>query len=279
MKVRDAMQRQFASVTEDDSLALALQIMLWNERREMPVLRKPDGRLVGVIGERDILRAQYRHADENVMRRKVAEFMIAPPAQIAPNADLAEAARRLADANIGSLFVVEQDARLLGLLTTHDVLLSVPQLASEHGEAAPGQQTVSALMQPEPLTASEDESLLLLAGRMVKSGVRHACVIDGERRVIGIVSDRDTRRAVGDPRAVLQSDRLPEHVARLRVSDVMTRHPRTVTERDPLGTALDALLNQRFGALPVVGDDERLVGIVSYVDVLRHLSHRAGART
>ena len=278
MRVIDVMQRQVPSVSEEDSLGLALQVMLWNELRELPVLRRADGRLVGVIGERDILRAQQRHADENMMRRTVREFMVAPAEQIGPTADLDEAATRLGQQGIGSLIVVEGDA-VVGLLTTSDVILALPQVAVA-GEQKPAgrEESVAAVMHAQPLTAREEDSLILLAGRMTKAGVRHACVIDSERRLVGIVSDRDLRRTIGEPRSLFMSERLvPERIAKLRVAHAMTAWPRTVTEHEPLGAAVSVLLTQRFGALPVVDAQQHPVGVVSYIDVLRYFARRAEA--
>lgn len=50
---------------------------------------------------------------------------------------------------------------------------------------------------------------------------------------------------------------------------LMTRDPRTLSPSDPLKDAIVALVDERFGALPVVDSRERLVGLVSYIDVLR----------
>jgi CBS domain-containing protein len=96
MKVKDVMQRSVATVAEDESLALALQLMLWNDVRHLPVLRPADGRATGIISERDILPAHQRHRDENVMLRPARDFMVKPPEHIDPNAPLADAAADLA---------------------------------------------------------------------------------------------------------------------------------------------------------------------------------------
>jgi acetoin utilization protein AcuB len=48
-----------------------------------------------------------------------------------------------------------------------------------------------------------------------------------------------------------------------------------VTSESDLGDAIELMLEHRIGAVPVVDlDGERLIGIVSYVDVLREARHR-----
>jgi CBS domain-containing protein len=51
----------------------------------------------------------------------------------------------------------------------------------------------------------------------------------------------------------------------------MTRDVHTVAQDDPLADAVAVLVGRRIGAVPVVDDDGRLTGIVSYVDLLRQL--------
>jgi CBS domain-containing protein len=53
------------------------------------------------------------------------------------------------------------------------------------------------------------------------------------------------------------------------VHDIMTTEPLYLAPDDDLQEALEMLIEQKFGAIPVVDEAEGLVGIVSYVDVLR----------
>ncbi|WP_181783669.1 CBS domain-containing protein, partial [Pseudonocardia pini] len=55
----------------------------------------------------------------------------------------------------------------------------------------------------------------------------------------------------------------------VRARDVMTRRVLTVTAGDPVELAEQRMLKAGFSALPVVRDIDRLVGVVSLVDVLR----------
>ena len=61
---------------------------------------------------------------------------------------------------------------------------------------------------------------------------------------------------------------LPEQ---LTVRDVMTHHPRTVLADTPLKEAARTMVRDGIGALPVIDDDSRLLGMVSEREVIRHL--------
>jgi CBS domain-containing protein len=57
----------------------------------------------------------------------------------------------------------------------------------------------------------------------------------------------------------------------LTVRDVMTDHPRTVTAETPLKEAARTMVRAGLGALPVIDDERRVVGMVSEREVIRHL--------
>lgn len=276
MKVRDIMQQDVTTVCEDDSLGLARQLMLWAGIRHLPTIGRADGRVVGLLGERDLLRALAGGvAGHEALSRNVRDFAIAEVETITPDADLADAAAMMVAKKLSCLVVLEA-GELVGILTSADVLGGLAQnpLASA-GPAAvpapPGEASVAAIMYPEPIAVSSDESLLATAARMAKRNVRHACVVDDTGKLLGIVSDRDVRRVLGDPRRALAPSYVPEHLHRLRVGAVMSTAV-VVNQDAQVHEALELLLREQVGALPVVDDDGRLRGLVSYVDLLRHFA-------
>jgi acetoin utilization protein AcuB len=113
-------------------------------------------------------------------------------------------------------------------------------------------------------------------GIMVDNDLRHVPVVDAGGRVVGIVSDRDVRTAIGDPVEALHQE-LTE-VDELQVGGVMTTDVVTVREDRQLSDVARQFVDERVGAIPVVDGRDRLVGIVTYVDVIRALLPSDGAR-
>lgn len=265
VKVRDLMTRKVLSVRADDALGLAFQMMQWTGIRHLPVVR--GDQVVGVLSDRDVLRASAEH--EEGMSAPVVDAMSHPPQTASPEDELSEAAARMTVRKLGCLPVVK-DERLVGILTVTDVLA---ERARHHfptdEEAAP---PVDAVMSHPPVTCEPDDYLLDAAGRMALHGVRHLPVIDSEGTVVGIVSDRDLRTAIGDPRRTLEEREARTKVQSMRVSHVMTGDPITVRSGTTLTHAVAHFLDERIGALPVVDDTDHLIGVLSYVDVLRHLA-------
>jgi CBS domain-containing protein len=106
--------------------------------------------------------------------------------------------------------------------------------------------------------AEPGESVLEAARRMEERRVGTLVIVDELGRPVGLVTDRDLALRVvaagGDPRTVL-------------VRDVLTAHPKTVTESTPIESALSLMRSGSFRRLPVVNDDGKLVGILSLDDV------------
>lgn len=271
MKVWERMRRDPITVAENDDLALALQLMLWNGVRHLPVLR--DGRLIGLLSEREILARHDPVYPESMLDGTVLDAMVTDVAVTHPKEDLPDAAGRMSANRYGCLPVVDAGA-VVGILTTTDLLSELAWCE------VPGQPsdspTVAELMTGNPQIAHPDDSLLDAADRMVQHGIRHLPVVDGERRVVGILSDRDVRAAIGNP--LHHVGRLPqdEGLAAARVRDFMTAEPHVIRREESLERVLSILVDEHVGAIPVVEDDETLAGIVSYVDVLRVA--RIGAR-
>ena len=92
--------------------------------------------------------------------------------------------------------------------------------------------------------------------------VRHIPVVDAQNHVLGILSSRDVLRAyaygLGKPMPVAQ---------------FMTKRPLTVRPSTPAHEAASLMLEEKIGALPVVGEDEQLVGIVTATDFLAIALH------
>jgi CBS domain-containing protein len=125
-------------------------------------------------------------------------------------------------------------------------------------------------MTREPVTAAVDDNLFDAAARMADRNVRHLPVIDGDRHVVGILSDRDLRTLVGDASRPLRPDDAKVRMRSLRVADAMTRDVFVIRQDAPFAEVARVFTDQKVGAVPVVDDGDRLVGVISYVDVFRN---------
>jgi CBS domain-containing protein len=126
------------------------------------------------------------------------------------------------------------------------------------------------MMTRAPTTAAVDDNLIDAAARMAERNVRHLPVVDGDHHVVGMLSDRDVRTMVGDSSRSFRPDDALVRMRSLRVADAMTRDAFVVRQDAPFADVVRVFTEQRVGAVPVVDEAERLVGIISYVDVFKN---------
>jgi CBS domain-containing protein len=126
---------------------------------------------------------------------------------------------------------------------------------------------VREVMSHEPVTARVDTSIFDAIRTLETEHIRHLPIVDdGELR--GIVSDRDLARF--SHAMALEAPEIARMRLRAPVSALMTADPLHVAPDDDVDDAIDLMLEHRIGALPVVDEaDGNVVGIISYVDVLR----------
>jgi len=126
---------------------------------------------------------------------------------------------------------------------------------------------VAEVMTREIVTLTPEQTLRDAIELLRRVQIRHLPVVDG-RRLLGIVTDRDVKRATPSVLSGIDKDAYDNSLITIKVGQLMTREPITVAGRSPLKGAVEILLQKRVGALPVV-DDGQLVGILTNSDVLR----------
>jgi acetoin utilization protein AcuB len=100
----------------------------------------------------------------------------------------------------------------------------------------------------------------------------HLLVVDEHKKLSGVLSDRDLLRALSP--YVGSAAETARDLATLnkRVHQIMTRHPFTLRPHSGLAEGVNLLLKNRISCIPIVDDDFKPVGIVSWRDLLRALA-------
>jgi acetoin utilization protein AcuB len=127
------------------------------------------------------------------------------------------------------------------------------------------------VMTKDPLTMSPIETIGQADDLMNTNRIRQIPVV-GEKRLVGIVTDRDIRSFLSG--SLLESPEARERALASAVQEIMTSEPITISPDDDLQAAVEVMIEEKIGGIPVVDDTEGLVGIVTYVDVLRCFLNR-----
>lgn len=139
----------------------------------------------------------------------------------------------------------------------------------QHAGTSEKGRTVSQFMTADPVCADASSSIQQVADLLFSEDIRHVPILH-EGRLFGIVSDRDMRTYAGSFLGSQPADRaarLSKPISELCESDVIS-----VSPEDDIVEVIDLLVYHKIGALPVVeASSQRVVGIVSYIDVLREV--------
>ena len=137
---------------------------------------------------------------------------------------------------------------------------------------------VTRYMTDKVVSVPPDKGIRSAFFTMRREEVRHLPVVDDNNALLGIISDRDLRRPewVDEAPDLAHTYDLDDSV---EVKDLMTRNPVAIHTYDHVGKATRLLLKHNFGALPVLDKHDRLVGMLSAIDLLRALQDTIGLET
>ena len=114
---------------------------------------------------------------------RLSKIMTGSIQTVAPGASLAEAARKMASQDIGSLPVCSDPRKVLGIITDRDITVRAVARGLD-----PNQTKVQDVMTREVLSCRADSDLEDACELMEQKQVRRVVVTDGENAPIGIVS-------------------------------------------------------------------------------------------
>jgi CBS domain-containing protein len=120
------------------------------------------------------------------------------------------------------------------------------------------------MMTTDVRACSPDDTLSRAAAIMWETDCGCVPVVDGERRVVGLLTDRDLAMA-----AYFENRRLEE----IPVTTAMSRDVATCSPLDTPEAAELTMQERRIRRLPVVDEGGVLLGIVSLADIVYHMAH------
>jgi acetoin utilization protein AcuB len=121
-------------------------------------------------------------------------------------------------------------------------------------------------MKKDLITITKDERMTTAKKILKEKNIRHLPVVDG-KRLIGLVSNMDIRKAEASPATSLEIRELHYLLDKLTVGEIMTRNVITISPDISVEEATTLLHDNKIGCLPVV-EDGNLVGILTENDVM-----------
>ena len=302
--VQEVMRAEVVTVSPDTPAAEVVTLLLEKGYRSLPVVAE-NGHLLGIITDGDLLRRanlstrldlhrelaaedwQRQLAELRAQTTTAANLMSAPVLTVPVSAPLRQAVELMVTHHLKRVPVVQANGRLAGWVSRVDILRTLDhhQLATEpESETARTGATIADLMYRDVPTVTAQASLEEILQALEQNRRRRAVVVDGERRVVGIITDGDLLRRA-------QQASRPGLLARLRglltgqpsatpvylpastetAADLMSAPAITIAVDAAPAAALRLMLEHSIKRLPVVDAEGRLVGLLGRGSVLHAL--------
>jgi CBS domain-containing protein len=129
---------------------------------------------------------------------------------------------------------------------------------------------VREIMSQNPITCAPDLPVDVALETMTSNNVRRLPVVTRTAHVAGIITRYDAMLAMKRERDVFGQlvDEMPI------VRDVMTANVITIKANESIARAARLMLNHKVGGLPVLNDENKLVGIVTESDLFRYIAEQ-----
>ncbi len=129
-----------------------------------------------------------------------------------------------------------------------------------------------------PVTATPDMSVAEASALMKRERVHRLPVLDKERKLVGIITEKDILYASPSPVSTLSIHEMAYLLSELLVKKLMTKDVVTITKNTTVEEAARLMVDQDLSSLPVLDEGGKLIGIVSKSDLFKILLELFGAR-
>jgi acetoin utilization protein AcuB len=133
------------------------------------------------------------------------------------------------------------------------------------------------IMTARVVTVEFDDSLATVKEIFDSLRFHHLLVIGSDKRLCGVISDRDLLRALSPYVGTPSETARDSATLKKRAHQIMTRSPLTLRPDASVADAIQLLLEHRVSCIPIVDEGFRAAGIVSWRDILRSLPGSPGA--
>jgi CBS domain-containing protein len=291
LQVRDVMTSPASSVRADVPVRTAVEALIGRPFRALPVVDEA-GRIVGVVSNGDLvarggLGARIELLDvispdererflSRIPDRPVSEVMTPKPVTVPPTATLTDVTRIIGERQLKRLPVVEADGILVGIVSRADVLRAVaeafPNREPDASSARGGARVARDVMRLDAPVVDASADLPAVVDAVCSTRLNRAVVVDGERCVVGVVSDSAVLRALGAAGgnvigALMGRTGIAE-APRRTARELMVTPGLTVPPDAPLSLVARIMTEHRRKIVPVADAQGRLLGIIDRADLL-----------
>lgn len=127
------------------------------------------------------------------------------------------------------------------------------------------------IMIAHAVTANQEDLLSKVEEKFRMRGIRHVPVVDEKNRVVGMFTRNDLARCLAPRKTEDGFAYDKEAMDEFTLKYVMAEEPTTLGPEDLLSCAVEIMTRNKYGCIPIVKEDNVLVGVVTQVDIMKFL--------
>ena len=272
--------KEVISIPPSKSIKDTAKVMMEHEFRRLPITDPGSGKVLGIVTVMDILDFFGGGKKFNIIEKKyqdnflaainepVREIMSRGVVTLSNKASIGETIEVMSSNHVGAIPLVDNDNKLVGIVTERDIVLSLAGIISK--------ETVQDYMSHKVFTTTPGTPLESACKIMVRNGLRRIPIIGGEadiskasKKLLGILTSTDVIRFLNAKELFDKlNSNLATDVLKTQISDIMAKEPITVSQNMGIGDLCTLFAEKNIGGVPVVKDDE-VIGIITERDILR----------
>jgi signal-transduction protein with cAMP-binding, CBS, and nucleotidyltransferase domain len=252
-QVKEIMTTQLSSARITETISRVVEIMVTADIGRV-IITDADVP-VGIFTEKDVLKRVANKAID-LQQTSIREVMTSPIQAVAEETHILEGLGRMYQGNFRHLLVRGRRGTIVGIVSMRRIL----KIAVELGQGLSETRTVGEIMSGQVLSVDEGCSISESTELMMNKN-SSAVVVTQEQQPKGIFTERDLLKRV--------INKVPD-ITKTPVREVMTAPVISMPRTTHIGEVLAEMYRRDIRNMPVKGDREELLGIVSMPDVLRY---------
>ena len=308
---RDIMTKEVRTLTLDHTVSACIRLMKALDVRHIPLVDAPfDGDkkpyFVGIVSDRDVLRMTptfldkpgEQETDRRALRQLLAQLVQRKTKTVSPETPISEVITTMLDNHFDMVPVIV-DKEVVGIITSMDIVRVFLKITKTLHQLCPDMddsllpsganplhkwisQTVRDIMTEHVITLAPQDELFRAIDIMQENEFRHVPIIDEQGKLQGIISDRDVLHNLhyAGQRPLQPQKKFRDHLFRsdpdfvnlmMSLETIMTTKVNHIPPETDTYTAAKKLRKSKASCLPVVDDQNNLMGIVTSADIMSTL--------
>ncbi|MFB5630005.1 MAG: CBS domain-containing protein [Nitrosopumilaceae archaeon] len=222
---------------------------------------------LGIVTERDISYFLEQDKTAKALNEIPIKYVMKKAPVIVPDGvddKLEQCATRMETFKIGSVILVDDSGKLIGIVTKTDITKVFSKIYG-------GQYQVKDFMTRKLITCRKTDSLRFALNMINKNNISRLVVTDNKGTPVGIISTNDFLTHsdyFSDGKTRTRDYLLPLKSENLQVKDLLTDNLLFIEEGEDLARAASIMIKNKVSGIPVLDKNKNLVGLIDKSDIV-----------